>query len=133
MEQGIKLEGNPSQDIMAVLIAVADKVLANNRLVNRRRARKVLWNDNFENCKKSCKIHFNFNASFDLRMAQYYVEPPTSKRLGEHDQKPTLPYVRQWRYVCSQGLKARRKRALSVDLFGRLRLRCLYRPRSKFN
>ena len=41
MKQGCKVEEAPSQDIMAVLIAVAEKVLTNT-VKRRRRARKVL-------------------------------------------------------------------------------------------
>lgn len=42
MKQGCKAEETLSQDIMAVLIAVAEKVLANISLKRCRRARKVL-------------------------------------------------------------------------------------------
>lgn len=42
MKQGCKVEELPSQDIMAVLIAVAEKVLSNISMKRRRRARKVL-------------------------------------------------------------------------------------------
>jgi|GEM_PF-5309649 len=42
MKQGCKVEETPSQDIMAVLIAVAEKVLANISVKRCRRARQVL-------------------------------------------------------------------------------------------
>ncbi|KPY60991.1 MULTISPECIES: hypothetical protein [Pseudomonas syringae group] len=42
MKQGCKVEETLSQDIMAVLIAVAEKVLSNISVKRRRRARKVL-------------------------------------------------------------------------------------------
>lgn len=42
MKQGCKVEEFPSQDIMAVLIAVAEKVLVNISVKRRHGARKVL-------------------------------------------------------------------------------------------
>ena len=42
MKQGCKVEETPSQDIMAVLIAVAEKVLANISVKHCCRARQVL-------------------------------------------------------------------------------------------
>ncbi|MGU9830521.1 hypothetical protein [Pseudomonas sp. LF242] len=42
MKQGCKVEETPSQDIMAVLIAVAEKVLANISVKRCSRARQVL-------------------------------------------------------------------------------------------
>lgn len=42
MKQGCKVEERPSHDIMAVLIAVAEKVLSNVFVKRRRCARKVL-------------------------------------------------------------------------------------------
>lgn len=41
MKQGCNVKESPSQDIMAVLIAVAEKVLTNIPVKRRRRAREV--------------------------------------------------------------------------------------------
>ena len=42
MEQGRKTEEKPAQDIMTVLLAVAEKILADISVKRRRCARKVL-------------------------------------------------------------------------------------------
>lgn len=42
MKQGCKVDELPSQEIIAVLIAVAEKVLSKISVKRRRRARKVL-------------------------------------------------------------------------------------------
>ncbi|WP_455913111.1 hypothetical protein [Pseudomonas syringae] len=42
MKHRYKVEESPSQDIMAVLIAVAEKILTNTPVKRRRSARKVL-------------------------------------------------------------------------------------------